>query len=142
MNHSVLKFATPRRSFSNLLNCQVYICARCRDRTIKETRRAPISTSASRTAEKIPFSEKFRRKIWGTDTPPGQADPYTKEPNEKGKDAKELSGLEHIASEDPTIAVGPQLDYVPAETWDGLEHVGGATGWWEEAWDKEHQFIG
>ena len=32
--------------------------------------------------------------------------------------------------------------YVPAATWDGLERIGGAEGWWEEAWDRENQFEG
>jgi hypothetical protein len=30
--------------------------------------------------------------------------------------------------------------YVPASTWDGLEHVGGFAGWWKRNWDPEHAF--
>ena len=149
MNHSVVRSPALGSSLFNAFNRQAYICARCRSNVIKQAQRAPISTSISRNAEKLPYAERFRRKIWGTDTPPGQADPYTKEPNqtketeEMGRDAEGLSATEEaVALQDSASTVDPQLDYVPAQTWDGLEHVGGTTGWWEEAWDEEHQFTG
>ncbi|KAL8749012.1 MAG: hypothetical protein Q9184_006973 [Pyrenodesmia sp. 2 TL-2023] len=33
-------------------------------------------------------------------------------------------------------------DYTPALSGEGLESIGGPTGWWEQAWDEEHQFQG
>ncbi|MCJ1239169.1 hypothetical protein MMC14_007162 [Varicellaria rhodocarpa] len=144
MNHPILRTTTLKISTSPLkiLNYQAYICTRCRNYAIKQAQRATIATSASRAAEpnrQLPFSEKLRRKIWGTDTPPGQADPYTKQP----KDVKgALASDERVTLENHTLAADSQLDYVPASTWDGLEQIGGATGWWEDAWDKQHQFTG
>lgn len=32
--------------------------------------------------------------------------------------------------------------YSEAVTWDGLDQIGGAEGWWEKAWDQENQFKG
>ena len=144
MNHPILRTTTAKISTSPLkiLNRQTYIRTQCRNHAIKQAQRATITTSASRAAEQngqLPFSEKLRRKIWGTDTPPGQADPYTKQPKDvKGASASEERGTH----ENSTLVADPQLDYVPASTWDGLEQIGGATGWWEDAWDKEHQFTG
>ncbi|KAL8986897.1 MAG: hypothetical protein Q9177_003846 [Variospora cf. flavescens] len=34
------------------------------------------------------------------------------------------------------------IDYKPAVSGEELERVGGPSGWWEEAWDEEHQFVG
>ncbi|MCJ1392172.1 hypothetical protein MMC18_005039 [Xylographa bjoerkii] len=103
---------------------------------------------ASTAREKTPYSEKIRRKIWGTQDPPGQADPYG-DASVFDQTKKQTPQLEpELVDEVPPT--GPKsvsssaayADYVPATTWDGLDHIGGATGWWEEAWDEEHQFNG
>ena len=100
---------------------------------------------ASNSREKAPFSEKIRQKIWGTKDTPGQADPYgdasvfdqtKKQAEPELVDEIPTTGDKDISKSDA------YADYVPATTWDGLDHIGGATGWWEEAWDEEHQFNG
>ena len=120
--------------------------------------RAAISTSPPTRAQRGPsasngkgsyidkVADKMRKKIWGTETPPGQEDPYgdrsfvgernknMAEDNQESADTSEIA----VASEQAI----DQGEYVPATTWDGLEHIGGATGWWEDAWDQEHQFKG
>ncbi|MCJ1477174.1 hypothetical protein MMC13_005845 [Lambiella insularis] len=103
--------------------------------------------SASTTRDKISATESIRRKIWGTDEPPGQADPYgdaslldrTKQLSQEPEVLESKSTSEQDEKAEKTAAYA---DYVPATTWDGLDHIGGATGWWEEAWDEEHQFEG
>lgn len=45
--------------------------------------------------------------------------------------------------EDPVPApVVDDPDYAPAVSGEDLETIGGPTGWWEEAWDAEHQYYG
>ena len=122
--------------------------------------------------EKIPYTEKLRRKIWGTDLPPGQKDPYAKlspEQRQQEIEERELQRAEReleednerLAREGKTIAavepeirteseevdvddlvLDPEEGYVPALSADGLERLGGATGWWEGAWDSENQYHG
>ena len=90
---------------------------------------------ASTASGNIPFTEKLRRRIWGSETPPGQEDPY-----KSIKDQTEQVDPLPVTAEGQATAA--QLDYVPATTWEGLDQIGGATGWWEEAWDAEHKYSG
>ena len=51
--------------------------------------------------------------------------------------------MSQLQAVDANPAATPlDVDYVPATTWDGLDQIGGAAGWWEAAWDEEHQFQG
>ncbi|KAL9120505.1 MAG: hypothetical protein Q9187_002939 [Circinaria calcarea] len=123
-----------------------YVCVKCRH----QLQKASITTSASPKApsqanDKVPYTERIRRRIWGSERPPGLEDPYG---NRSVLDKSQNKGKEPVASEAiPDVnasskALDAQAEYVPATSWDGLEHIGGATGWWEEAWDKKHQFRG
>jgi hypothetical protein len=47
-----------------------YVCAACRSSNL------PHSSQQVRHNSDLPFTEKLRRKIWGTDNPPGLKDPY------------------------------------------------------------------
>ena len=131
-----------------------FVCLHCRHRSALAAQKGALSTSipiptqrhASSTSDNIPFSEKIRRKIWGTDNPPGQEDPYgglsiAEQRRAMDKNKKDPGVL---AEAGPEAGVVPPdaaaSNYVPATTWDGLEQIGGATGWWEEAWDNEHPF--
>ncbi|KAI9799645.1 MAG: hypothetical protein M1833_003960 [Piccolia ochrophora] len=102
------------------------LCAACRA-PISSQRR--FSTTPTPSAE-ISFTEKIRRKIWGTDQPPGAADPYgdasrfdqTRKAPPVQEEVAEVPRSTHkvaaAASEDPS--------YVPAMTWDGMEEIGGS----------------
>jgi hypothetical protein len=112
-----------------------YLCSSCSYQT------SSFSTSSSRPADKkITLTEKVRRKIWGTDQPPGLEDPYGNASvlDRTNKRAQEQDmaprSAVHIAELDPS--------YVPAATWDGLERVGGFGRWWKENWDPDHRFEG
>lgn len=111
-----------------------YLCQSCKQRTTS------FSTSALRAAkasEAPSFSEKLRRKIWGSDNPPGQKDPYGNasvfdQTNRRAKKVEKGEGK---------VAAAPDLgDYEPSDTWEGLEKVGGYGNWWRDNWDPEHQF--
>ncbi|KAI9827856.1 MAG: hypothetical protein M1832_004345 [Thelocarpon impressellum] len=91
-----------------------------------------FSSSAVRARpEALPFTEKVRRKIWGTDQPPGQADPYGSQSKferrgrarqSEGEEAVGLESQEHL---DPVVKASPEASYEPALNWKGLESVGG-----------------
>ncbi|KFZ05174.1 hypothetical protein V501_08620 [Pseudogymnoascus sp. VKM F-4519 (FW-2642)] len=101
-----------------------FTCAACRQHA------APFSTRASLKAVDM---EKWRKKIWGTDKPPGAADPYG------GPGAAEIYEAERKAKKGETAveetSTTPAADwdmsaYEPADNWAGLEEVGGRGVWW------------
>jgi hypothetical protein len=140
-----------------------HLCVRCSRRTLSST--AIPGTSPLRQTyrkystlkDELPFAERLRRKIWGTDNPPGLKNPYG-EGSQLRRETRPGQTLENerVREEEPADVAeeaagkasvsGPPLDewegYKPATTWDGLRSIGGPTGWWEEAWDAEHQFSG
>lgn len=127
-----------------------YVCLQCRTRGFIITRTPRIfpavSTSfrgyASSGGKENTLTERIRRSLWKTE-PPGQKDPYN--PNEADAlRAHEASRAEEekASRDDPTKLDSEAGQYVQANTWDGLERIGGPTGWWEEAWDKVNNFEG
>ena len=138
-------------------NQSTFVCSRCRNNKLLRPGSSQPSLfqwtqhRAKSTDEKLPFGEKLRRKIWATDKPPGQKNPYEKlTPEQRAKEIeeREAEAERERLEEDTTMrqvdaAPPPITDgYTPAATWDGLDQIGGAEGWWEEAWDKENQFMG
>jgi hypothetical protein len=100
-----------------------YTCAACRTQT------SNFSTRASSRA--ILDTEKWRKKIWGTDKPPGAADPYGG-PSAAEKYAAERK--EKTGADEEARVVEEDMDmstYEPADNWVGLEEVGGKGIWWK-----------
>ena len=132
-----------------------YVCLQCRHRTELETSRPLVPLVprryTSNSGRKTSVTERLRRKIWGTQDPPGQADPYA-DVSVEDQNRRQLEGLklEADTSSTPSMVsqtigstgVSSYADYVPATTWEGLDQIGGAAGWWEEAWDQQHYFNG
>lgn len=86
------------------------------------------------------FTQRLRRKLWKSE-PPGLKDPYNvgaPENTRRVKQVKKEAFTDDLIGK--TAVQGGQ--YVRATTWDGLEQIGGATGWWEEAWDRVNVFEG
>lgn len=83
------------------------------------------------------FTERLRRKIWKQDKPQDQADPYG---DKSIIDRDKKKSQKAARSQEPAAASPVDDGYTPATNWDGLDRIGGPTGWWEEAWDEEHQF--
>ncbi len=51
-----------------------YICASCRHQALRQ--RISHMPSTRNASSGLPWTERVRRKIWGTDNPPGLKDPY------------------------------------------------------------------
>lgn len=144
-------------------SCPYYVCLQCRLNASAASRKSSLSflspPSARRHASNSPFSERLRKKIWGSETPPGAEDPYavpgTPEQRRREKeDAREQEkGLAKTGS--------PAVPAVPAEngesqkskleeedgedndaiTWEGMTTVGGRD-YGMDRWDEEHPFQG
>ncbi|KAK8200109.1 hypothetical protein HDK77DRAFT_220327 [Phyllosticta capitalensis] len=139
------------RTLESSIRPQVFshVCNTCRQST------APFSTSSTRAAEepKKPSQrlESLRRKLWGTDQPPGREDPY--DPNSPMRQIDETettpvrpgqpANAETAAEANDaanTKTVGPKRinraqskdGYQPARTWDGLEWVGSPDWVWKQ----------
>ena len=119
-----------------------YLCRACKHQTTF------ISTSSKRAAPtrgKSPFTERLRQKIWGTDNPPGQDDPYGDgsvfDKTKKPKQTIELRQQEtYEARMNDEEAVARDLENETntttstgsskrAKSWDGLQWVGGGPVW-------------
>jgi hypothetical protein len=116
-----------------------YLCSSCTSQV------SSFSTSSLRPADKkLPITERLRRRIWGTDQPPGQEDPYTRMPA-GDRTSKRVQQVKSEALEGQRTRITmADLDpsYEPATTWEGLERVGGFGHWWKENWDPEHRYEG
>lgn len=131
-----------------------FVCLQCRHRSALAAQRGALSTSvpispqrhASSTSSIDSLTGKIRRKLWGTDNPPGQENPYGGLSKSELKKSKVKKDPVAVAEKAAGAGVLPSdtaaSNYVPATTWDGLDQVGGATGWWEDAWDEKHPFRG
>jgi len=148
---------------SRARNANLPICLICQHRQAAYfPRRRPFSSVSAQSAASDSkwidrITTRTRQKIWGTDNPPGADDPYTgrsimkpQESTEAGNEPLDAQTVEDVRMyeeqarrEDKNIlqaAVDDALNheaYVPANTWDGLEKVGG-----EREWDSGRQFKG
>ena len=121
-----------------------YICPSCRRSHFPRGFARDQRRHASN--KNLPFTEKLRRKIWGTDNPPGLKDPYGGpsflERRRAEREGRKLPEAEEANEphEPDTLSNTPEAhstEYVPASTWDGLEHIGG-TGHWSETEPTSH----
>ncbi|PLB54264.1 hypothetical protein P170DRAFT_431892 [Aspergillus steynii IBT 23096] len=135
------------RASLRLLNLEVsslqgsrtrYVCSVCRHEALP---RPLIARQFLRNAssDNAPLTERVRRKLWGTENPPGLKDPYGgegvlerkfKKTQAEGQDetvaeTTQVSEAEYEAAED--AAVGDA--YEPAATWEGIPHIGHLGRW-------------
>ncbi|ODH50775.1 hypothetical protein GX48_03092 [Paracoccidioides brasiliensis] len=141
-----LEVATSRISSS------LYVCSTCRRQCLHQSlrmvnhnslSRRPISSTSSYNSDNngdLSVTEKLRRKIWGTDKPPGLNDPYGSESQlnignsetevyeEDTVHESEMEGEQgaHVATNEEIELA----NYKRAATWDGLKLVG-VEKWWE-----------
>lgn len=139
----------------------LYLCTSCRKAT-RPLQPLPRLTTIHQTQTRLntsgpnplSFTERIRRKIWGTDRPPGAEDPYGgegalartwREKWAKKKSTPEEEREAEVAAraaeeeedrgdlddyEDPEYGeIAPPAEYVAATTWDGLERVGHLGRW-------------
>lgn len=118
----------------------LYVCSSCR----QEARPRPVLArqflrNASSSSGTTPLTEKVRRKLWGTENPPGLKDPYggpgalerklkgDQNVQEEGAGAGEV--VELAEAEAAETAGRDDADYVPATSWEGIERIGHLGGW-------------
>lgn len=144
-------------------NHNLPICLICQHRQAAYFPRcSPFSSASAKSAASDSkwidrVTTRTRQRIWGTDNPPGADDPYTgrslvkpQDSVEGGHESLDAQTAEDVRTyeeqarkEDKKIlqaAVDDALNheaYVPANTWDGIENVGG-----EKEWDSGRQFKG
>ncbi|KAI9895026.1 MAG: hypothetical protein M1814_000249 [Vezdaea aestivalis] len=117
--------ATIHRSASR----QRYVCASCRLQRSKTTSVATFSTQGNQTERKLPWTEKVRRRIWGTDNPPGLKDPYDRDSGPNTPEELDKTLPVKRARPSPTQTLSTEKtpkwdDYTPAATWHGLTQIG------------------
>ena len=115
-----------------------YLCASCR---CQATSFSTTTTWSARANTNVPFTEKIRQKIWGTDQPPGLEDPYG-DKSVFDQTQKRTKEREVEIRSEPQSAAITDSTYEPAATWDGLQKVGGFGNWWKHNWDPDHQYKG
>ncbi|KAL3463163.1 ribosomal subunit 39S-domain-containing protein [Aspergillus heterothallicus] len=128
------------RSSLRLLNLEVpstqrsrtlYVCSVCRH----EARPRPLITRQflRHASDSTPITERVRRKIWGTNNPPGLKDPYGGAGVLETKFGKGQSAPQETepatATEAVEEAVYEDTSYEPATTWEGLQRVGHLGAW-------------
>lgn len=77
----------------------------------------------------------MNRRMWKKGQEPLPSDESPEKPG------TEVQGQPQRPYQEPTSVVDDP-DYTPAVSGEGLEMIGGPTGWWEEAWDEQHQYRG
>ncbi|CAG7921041.1 unnamed protein product [Penicillium olsonii] len=103
-----------------------FICSNCRP--VSGPRVSPLGQFRRYASDSPGVLERTRRKLWGTDSPPGQADPYTG--SQIMQEAESSSGESKPADEDFNLAqpeeLGaeeldwnelPQIGYLPKDEW-------------------------
>lgn len=130
-----------------------YVCARCRlkaSTAVRTTNSLITLPYASRRHASWLDSDTLRKKIWGSETPPGQEDPYGKESVfDRKRREREQEGEqegEHDGGKGRELELVPerqvgkpegQTKYVKATTAEGLETVGGPD-WGTTAWETRN----
>jgi len=111
-----------------------FLCTTC------TVRNSPFSTTTRLPEQaKVPYTDKIRRKLWGTESPPGQQDPYGK----ASQFDQTTADVEGAKQPNRSPELQAMMDaYEPSTSWEGLESVGGFGNWWRDHWDADHAFQG
>lgn len=120
----------------------LYVCSTCRQTASPRAGVFMQTQSRQASSNTDPLTEKVRRKLWGTDNPPGLKDPYggkgileqkfgrASAVEEGAEEEQAKSQLDVPAEEAQTGEVeGQDGEYVPAVSWEGIEKVGHLGRW-------------
>ncbi|TQS35300.1 hypothetical protein Golomagni_04284 [Golovinomyces magnicellulatus] len=112
------------------------ICFTCKYRALSFS-----SFSQQEADAGVPFSEKVRRKIWGTDLPPGQTYPYA-QTNESERVESERNQPKFLKKKKHSLTAAREGfdQYEPAVTWDGLHQIGGQEEMLVQEWLPGNKF--
>ncbi|KAF7118086.1 hypothetical protein CNMCM5793_007472 [Aspergillus hiratsukae] len=112
----------------------LYVCSTCR----QEVRPRPVLVRQflRNASNATPLTERVRRKIWGTDNPPGLKDPYGGEGVLERKFKKQPGQQDEEPARGSAEALETQSEdvlsadtYEPATTWEGLPRIGHLGKW-------------
>ena len=128
-----------------------YICRSCRQHAQDTALRAttPMQPIACRNASSSSFTDRLRKRIWGTDEPLGQKDPYGGpgiiERRRQEQELRKGTSASTSPNQQETATYEYDLDDVPEEsnatTWEGMPVVGGPD-WGIDIWEEENPFEG
>lgn len=125
---------------------RLHVCLTCRNdppsRPLLATQIRNNSSSSGSTS----LTERWRRRLWGTDKPPGPKDPYGGQGVLERKWRRQNEPSE-VPSEAQTAEpeegdIAPPEDYVQATTVQGLERVGHTGGWRHAGRSRSDSYIG
>ena len=134
-----------------------HICLRCQrlasNAAPKSNNPLPLLPNVRHYASSS-LTDRLRSRIWGTDTPPGQENPYgspgfleqrkrDKEAKDQAENAKEtqLRSPPQSAAETHDEELEDMPEESDATTWEGMPIVGGPD-WGMEEWDEQHPYEG
>ncbi|KAL8690652.1 MAG: hypothetical protein Q9218_003946 [Villophora microphyllina] len=147
---SSVPLAFSNLAFSSANLSSRYVCLRCRHRaSLRRQALLPIlgqTPSLTRTYADKPgtidrfqegVTEFLKKRMFKEDpTPP----PPTESKPPPGQQPGDSDVDQRLPA--PTRPLDNDPDYKPATSGEGLEMIGGLTGWWEKAWDEQYQFKG
>ena len=128
------------RNQSNARIPSPYLCLVCKHQSTS------FSTSSPVVAPKVPYTEKLRQRIWGTNKPPGQKDPYGDasvfDQSKKRVPEQELEARTRTPGNENEVEESEPEDfsdegYEPATSIEGLKVYGG-----DPVWLPEEDFVG
>ncbi|PGH33925.1 hypothetical protein GX50_03246 [[Emmonsia] crescens] len=155
------RLLAPLEAASSRISSALYVCSTCRRQCLPQSLRpinhqfqfrryTPSNSSQNNDRGDLPVFEKLRRKVWGTDKPPGVKDPYGSESQlDHVEPLAELSEPHSPAEMEMEegergirIATAEEKEhgeYKSADTWEGLRQVG-VEQWWESPRNAEDYF--
>lgn len=127
----------------------LYVCSTCRQTTRPRASILAVqSQSRQASSNTDPLTERVRRKLWGTDNPPGLKDPYggkgvleqkfgrgnvVEEQQEGDHQQQQAKSQLDVSEEEARVNEGEgeaqDAEYVPATSWEGIERVGHLGRW-------------
>ncbi|KAL1986805.1 hypothetical protein VTN96DRAFT_5458 [Rasamsonia emersonii] len=147
-----VRLLQPLEAPSLQLSKSLYVCSNCRQDFLPRASPSPQTTRRNASGN-VPFTEKVRRKLWGTDNPPGLKDPYggegviekairkrTQGDVEQKQEPEPEKEVEQLSETQAEIA--PPQEYTPATTWDGLERVGHLGRWSDFPPTEADEYVG
>lgn len=148
MKHSLRLTDVTRYASVSLKPRSNYVCHQCRQIAFVSARRArtppPVYIHRRFASGDNSWTDNLRRRLWGTDNPPGQEDPYSQPTIRDEEKMHERAAAEAEEATNRKASIGKVVkgEYQKSLTWDDLDQIGGQDESWKEAWDENHPFEG
>ena len=117
-----------------------YVCSTCRRQCVPQPSRVVVH-HARRHNSDLSLTEKVRRKLWGTDKPPGLKDPYGESAFERARRGQNTAEEDQQPEQELPHESEPGPDYTRQTTWEGLGRVGTLDRWWERPRGRKDHYV-